>query len=228
MCVPTLRELVAANVARLCAESQLPAATITDALAEAAGKLGLDWTVAWVRGLEHGTKALDGEHLLLLPFVLAEALAQPVSLADLFVADEPITLQEVKIAPLELRDVVTGIPYHRPFGTVEHTPGPSAAEIAVEKARLVREANLGDVHVHALEVAEAGAGEVETRLAQRLRVAEIVVIAAAARLWGHSLTEERDAQVHLGGDPVAVTRRLSAEVRNQIRQAQTGTLNDAP
>lgn len=221
--MPTLRELVAANVMRLCAETQIPADTITDCLTEAAGKLGLDWTVAWVRGLSNGTKALSGEHLLMLPFVLSEALVQKVSLADLLVSDEPITLQELKIEPTELRDVVIGMPYHRPFGTVEHTPSTSAAELAVEKARLVREANLGDVHVQALENAEAGAGEAEARLAHRLGVAEIVVIAAAARLWGHSLSEERDEQVSLGGDATAVTRRLSAEVRAHIRQAQTGT-----
>jgi hypothetical protein len=221
--VPSLRELVASNVARLCTDAQVS----VERVADAAAGLGLHWTVAWVRGLEHGPKPLHGEHLLLLPIVLSQALAQQVSLADLLVSDEPVTLGEVKIAPADLRETVTSIPYQRPFGTVEHTPSTGGAELAVERARLVREANLGDVDVRALEAAQAGAGEAEARLARRLGVAEIVVIAAAASLWGHSLSEEHDFRVRAGQDRAVVTRRLGAGIADRIRQAQTGTPNAA-
>jgi hypothetical protein len=222
--VPSLCELVAANVARLCTDAKVPVQRVADT---AAG-LGLDWTRAWMTGLPHVAKPLAGEHLLLLPIVMSEALAQQVSLADLLVSDEPITLGEVKVAPADLREAVTAIPYQRPFGTVEHTPSTNEAELAIEKARLVREANLGDLDVRTLESAEAGAGEAESRLSQRLGVADIVVVAAAASLWGQSLSQERDALVRAGRHPAAVLRGLSAAIAARIRAAaQTGTPNVA-
>ena len=74
--------------------------------------------------------------------------------------------------------------------------------------------------IRALGRAEAGAGEAENRLARRLSIAPIRVIAAAASLWGRSLTEERDARLADGAGPAAVVaRRLTAELTARLDDA---------
>jgi hypothetical protein len=220
--VVTLRDLVSGNVARLRASAQAP----MEAVAKAAGAYGLKWTTSWLQSVENGNRALNAEQLLLLPLVLSAALAHRVTLADLLAGEHVITVSpEQQITSAQLRDVVTGGPSLRPFRTAAAAPDPTTMlmasnQQAVEKMRTVRDANLGDVDVRTLGQAEAGAGQTEARLAKRLGVPVIVVIAAAASLWGRSLSDERDALIKQ--DPAeanVITRRLSAAVSARIAEA---------
>jgi hypothetical protein len=96
----------------------------------------------------------------------------------------------------------------------------SSAQGAAERLREIRGAGLGGVDIRALERARAGAGDAEARLARRLAVAPVVVVAAAASLWGRSLTEERDARVAAGDGPVStVSRRLTGELTARLDDA---------
>jgi hypothetical protein len=151
-----------------------------------------------------------------------------VTLADLLAGEAPVLLgPETAVRARHLRDLVTGEPTRRPFTipTPEPAPEVSAAARAAEKMREIRRAGLGNMDIRALGRAEAGAGDMETKLARKLGIAPIRVIAAAASLWGRSLTEERDARVAAGeGAATTVLRKLTAEVTARLDEA----LRDAP
>ncbi len=229
----TLRELIAQNLQRL----RLDAAVSLDDLAAAAQRIGLDWNKAWLASVEKAAKPLSAEQLLALPIVLTKALGHTTALADLLLGEESVLLSngtEAGSTPWtasSLRDVVIGMPFRRSFGasmptaptTVEE---PSAAARAATKLRTITRAGLGEVDVRVLGRAEAGAGELEEKLARRLGVPPITVIAAAASLWGHSLTEERDAALAdpAGGAakqpaPTTVLRKLTAVLTARLSEA---------
>jgi hypothetical protein len=216
----TLRHLVAGNITRLRVHAQVP----VERVAQAAMGYGLKWTVPWLQSVEQGNRGLSAEQLLMMPLVLSSALAHRVTLADLVAGEHPVELSpDRQVSPAHLREMVTGEPTYRPFTT--SAPDPAALltasnQQAVEKMRTVRDANLGGVDVRTLGQAEAGAGPAEERLAKRLGVPVIVVIAAAASLWGRSLSDERDALVKKDpADATAVARRLGAAVSARIAQA---------
>jgi hypothetical protein len=221
----TLRELVAGNLRRLRTE----AGVAPEDLLPTARANGLDWTASWLGSVERGTRSLSAEQLLALPVVLSGALRRRVTLADLLRGDRPVVLAgnldppHASVPAAYLRDVVTGEPVRRPFSTpvAAATPDPEAgaAARAAQRLREISRAGLGDVDIRALARAERGAGAAETRLARRLDVPEIAVIAAAASLWGHSLTEEQGARARAGEPATAVHRPLVADLTARVHQA---------
>lgn len=226
--VITLRELVAGNLRRMRASTT---STHQD-IARASERFGLNWTANWIQAVERGQKALSAEQLLALPLVLSIALAHRVSLADLLLGDDSVRIGGEEAEPVKasaIREVITAPPFRRSFtGLVERDSDAdrhvSAAAQAAEKMRLIGRANLGDVDIRALTRAETGAGEAEAKLARKLGVAEIVVVAASALLWGRSLTEERQERLKPGEDGTApaatvVSRRLTAAVTSRIAEA---------
>jgi hypothetical protein len=219
----TFRDLVASNVSRLREAAQVS----VDRVVKAAQSIGLEWNASWLRGVEQGQRSLSGEELIALPVVLSTALAHRVTLADLLIGDAPIVVKpnSSPIAAAYLREILTGAPYRRHFADVAQDTTAllmASNAAAVEKMRTVRQANLSDVDVRTLGRAEAGSGNAESRLARRLGVPEIIVIAAAASLWGRSLSDERDALVRVNGAKqslATITRRLSNEVTRRINEA---------
>jgi transcriptional regulator with XRE-family HTH domain len=224
------RTLLAENLRRL----RTDAGVTIDQVARAAYGHGLDWTATFLSGVERGSRGLTAEQLLALPVVLADALGFRVTLTDLLAGEAPVLLvaeppgtragrQRATVPAGYLRDLVTGQPVPRPFSALPQ-PGPvpqvNPAQRAAEQVREIRRAGLGDVDIRALGRAQAGAGEAETRLARKLAVPSIVVVAAAASLWGRSLTEERDARVAAGAGPVAtVSRRLTGDLTARLEDA---------
>lgn len=222
----TVRELIATNVSRLRAGARIP----VERIVEAAEAVGLHWTPAWVLALEHGQKPLTSEQLLALPVVLSAALSHRVTLADLLAGDEQVMLVRTPVAAAYLREAVTGNPLQN-SNLSDYAQDATALlkatnAAAVQKMQLVRAANLGDVDVRTLGRAEAGSGSAEAKLARRLGVPEIVVIAAAAILWGRSLSDERDVRLRENQALTAasVNRRLTAELTKRINDAQSGVI----
>jgi hypothetical protein len=184
------------------------------------------------------------EQLVALPIVLTEAFGHRVGVADLLLADEPVLLRAkviegepaVPVSSSYLREVATASPYRRPFSATGGVStgidgGDGALARAAAKMREIGRAGLGDVDIRALHRAEAGAGDVEDKLGRKLGVAPIIVIAAAAGLWGRSLTEERQARLTVDTfsdephpQPAVVMRRLKAELTERIEQAAARAL----
>jgi hypothetical protein len=216
--------VLAGNLRRLRQEAERELDDIT----RVASGMGLDWPLTWLTAVEKGTRAPTAEQLLALPVVLSAAFGQRVTLADLLAGEAPILLGMAAPVPARhLRDLVAGEPTRRPFTIPVHDPAPevSAAARAAERMREIRRAGLGNVDIRALGRAEAGAGDAETKLARKLGVDPIRVIAAAASLWGRSLTEERDARVATGeGAVTTITRKLTTELTIRLDEA----LRDAP
>jgi hypothetical protein len=222
----SLRELIAANLRRL----RLAAGREPDDLIRVARAHGLDWTVSWLGAVERGTRAVTGEQLVALPVVLSTALGHRVSLADLLIGDAPVTLggtddrSGASVPAAYLLDVVTGHPVRRSFTA---SPPPPAVDAGVgtataragQRMRDILDAGLGDVDARALARAEQGAGAVEAKLAKRLGVAPVVVAAAAASLWGRSVTEEQAALVDGGASVAAAARTVGNAVGDKLRDA---------
>jgi hypothetical protein len=223
------RTLLAENLRRL----RTDAGVGVDQVVRAAQGHGLDWTATWFAAVERGSRGLTAEQLLALPVVLSDALGHRVTLADLIAGEAPVllvpdppvgraSLARASVPAGYLRDLVTGQPVPRPFSN----PPPGAvsevspAQRAAEEAQAIRRAGFGDMDIRALSRAQAGAGDVESRLAKRLVVPTIVVVAGAASLWGRSLTEERDARVAAGDGPAAtVSRKLTGELTARLNEA---------
>lgn len=220
----SLRDLVAGNLRRL----RQAAGREPDDLVPVARAHGLDWTAGWLGSVERGTRALTAEQLLALPVVLSAGLGQRVSLADLLVGDAPVALGPggeftgAQVPAAYLLDVVTGHPVRRTFTPTPRPPDDGvagAAARAAQRMRDIRDAGLGDVDIRALTRAEEGSGAAEAKLARKLEVPTIAVIAAAASLWGHSLTEEQAALVAGGMSVAAAGRKVSGEVQVRLRSA---------
>jgi transcriptional regulator with XRE-family HTH domain len=218
-----LRALLARNLRRL----RQDAGVELEDVRRAASGTGLEWTTSWLSSVERGTRGPSAEQLLALPVVLTTALGFRVTLADLLAGEAPVLLgpetdARASVPAKYLRDVVTGEPVRRPFvaPAPEALPELGGAARAAEKMREIRRAGLGDVDVRALGRAEAGAGDAEHKLAKKLSVAPIRVIAAAASLWGRSLTEERDARLADGGSSAAqVMKKLTGELTVRMDEA---------
>ncbi len=221
----SLRELVAGNLRRL----RLAAGRAPEDLVPTARANGLDWTVAWLTSVERGTRSLTAEQLLALPVVLSAALGHRVSLSDLLVGDAPVALGPVgesavaTVPGAYLLDVVTGHPVRRSFTPARPVPSQAdtagASARAAQRMRDIREAGLGDVDIRALAVAEAGAGPVEAKLAKKLAVPVIAVVAAAASLWGRSATEEQAALVADGVSATVAGRRVGGQLQDRLQDA---------
>jgi transcriptional regulator with XRE-family HTH domain len=215
-----LRTVLAGNLRRLREGHGTP----YDEIIRAAGVIGLEWTATWLTALEKGTKSPTAEQLLALPVVLTATYGQRVTLAELLATDDPILLgPETAVRPRHLRDLVTGTP-ERPLISlpVPEPPAQSSPAIrAAEKMREIRRAGFGTVDMRALSRAEEGAGDAEAKLARKLGITPIRVIAAAASLWGRSLTEERDHRVTVeGGAPATVLRKLTTDLTIRLDEAR--------
>ncbi|HEX6682956.1 MAG TPA: hypothetical protein VF062_09190, partial [Candidatus Limnocylindrales bacterium] len=221
-----LREIVAANLRRLRNVTNAEPADVV----RAAAHFGLEWTASWYSAVEKGQKPLSAEQLLALPPILTSALAYRVSLSDLLLGEGSMHLGQpvegTTISLHYLRELVTASPFRRSFLDFDEQEPPAevgAAQAAAAKMREIVRANLGDVDIRALARAETGAGDAEAKLARKLGVPEIVVIAAAASMWGHSMTEEREAQLNPEeGDPPkpsTVSRRLTTAITHKLDEA---------
>ncbi len=229
----TIRGLLGRNLLRL----RLDASASHEDIARAARSYDLEWSLSWLTSLERGHKPVSAEQLIALPLVLSDALGYRIGLTDLLYGDEPVQLTKEPgmrgdVPAARVREVLTATPYRRVFSGPEPRAGPqtngSPLSRASEKMREISRAGLGDVDARALSRAEAGAGELEERLARRLAVSPIVVIAAAAGLWGHSLTEERAKRLATGVDQevpqrlrTAVMRKLTTELTERLAEAET-------
>jgi len=136
-----LRALVARNLHRLRADGSAG----LDEIARAAADTGLDWTAAWLGGVERGTRSLTAEQLLALPVVLTAALGTRVTLADLLAGEAPVSLtpdERAAIPARYLRDLVTGLPLGAPFTApvVATAPHIDVAARAAQKLREIRRA----------------------------------------------------------------------------------------
>jgi transcriptional regulator with XRE-family HTH domain len=195
-------------------------------IAMAARWVGLMWSSVTVTQIESGSRQLNLDEVILLPLVLR------CSLKDLLGTEkdnDPIQLgYNTVLEASTVRQLVA-----------EKGPKLSAAEIpmlpGLEPAldpkivEVVRHACLEGTLLSYLLVREGARGEAERKAAQTLKISAPLVTAYALRLWGRSLTEERDGRAveHIvkGKELRAVrghiTRALLREIANNHHFRET-------
>lgn len=178
-------------------------------LAAAADGAGLPWTRAAVASLETGRRNLTAMELLLLPVALGDLDGASHTLAELL-DDAPDILQTpsgAAIATELLRSIAEGEP--------------------TEDAE-ARERRFAAPVAHEALLVFLGRREAERHAARKLGQEPDQVVWIAYQLWGHGLTEEREAR--LAGrvedeDPrrlQALRGHVTRELLTELRQAMEG------
>ncbi len=210
-----------------------------DHVAEAARRHGLRWQRSTVASIETGKRGLSAEELLLLPAVLSEALRSGgertwITLGDVLNLEASIT-DEVIVTPRGFRDLLAGkVPsiadWHRPklLAQVKEALAPGGQFVRAFKhmRRLWPEIDLLDEELDR-SLSRASKGEAEQKAARAIGVSASDVTIVSWRLWGRSLTDERDRLAELDADHADtprttqtrrghITRRLVAQIRQTL------------
>lgn len=218
---PTLQEVIS----RRLREVRAPALRQDD-LAAGMRRYGFNWTGATVAAIETGRRNVSLEEATALPLVLG------CELTDLLL-DKDIPKVALNERGAVLREAIAAIYTHE----VAEAPDDELKALLradrpdldedVELAR--KEAGLRDEGMIGVWIGEARRQEAERKAARALKVSTSHVAAYALRLWGRSLTEERDARL-VDTDYVAaseqavkghITRQLLTEMRELIADPET-------
>ena len=184
-------------------------------------RVGLEVTRSWIAALERGSgRTLDLGELALVCFAFQTDLTGFLAGAGLCRVSDTASIAVEKIHDaLEGRfDLIENDDLDVPL---TRNPVFSRANIAALRRRS-RRLWPAATPAQIVQAERAGRGEVELKAAKRLGVEPEAVSLAAFGRWGHSLTDERDAQVETavaGASPRTaqalrghVTRQLIAEL----------------
>ena len=217
-----LLTVITENMRRIRTEGAL----LQEDVAMAARWVGLMWSSVTVTQIESGARQLNLDEVLLLPLVLR------CSLKDLLRTEkdtDPIQLgYNTVLAASTVRQLVTE---KGPKLSPEEIPMLPRLEPKLDPklVEVVRDAVLEPTLLSYLLVREGARGEAERKAAQALKISAPLVTAYALRLWGRSLTEERDGRAveHIakGKELRAVrghiTRALLREITNEHHFRET-------
>jgi transcriptional regulator with XRE-family HTH domain len=220
MTIPTLQDVIGRNLRRLREDEGLR----QDEVAEMARSVGLEWTQAVVTGIETGRRAVPMEELLLLQGPLNMSLS-----ALLDPGDEPVVdLGGRLVKAQHLRTMVSGKPLVLP---ISQEDGYAIGRIATrgwdrKMQTIARRYRVPEEPDKNWELKAASLGDAEQRAARKFNVHPFEIVAASYDLWGHSLSQERDARVDQRGGRGErqarghVTRRLLSDLEAHIKSAR--------
>jgi transcriptional regulator with XRE-family HTH domain len=176
----------------------------------------LDWSRAVVAAIETGRRELTLPELALLLAILDTNLGDILKDAGTI---ELVPGREV----VDAEDLVAGLCGRQKLGEVitVHPTIARALAKAYEALRAERKAIWPKATQAQVIHAEQAMGEADAKAARSLGVTPRQVTLAAHRLWGRSLTEERDARVL-----DRISDRASARTRQALRGHVTRTLID--
>jgi transcriptional regulator with XRE-family HTH domain len=189
-------------------------------LAVAARQCGFRWTQATVAAIESGRRTIEPEEMLGLPLILYKAKIRKqnegkehrlVELPDLLSQEEWIAINpRYEIHGQALREILHG---RFGEGRLGHHNAPFLREMRRKLAPLMKGAKRQAEELGAIfrvlwpeakgkeqeaiytNAQEAQDGDAEQKASRKLGVSSFAIAAAAHKVWGHSLTEERDRQV---------------------------------
>jgi hypothetical protein len=187
------------------------------ALAKAVTSAGLRWGTARVAELEAARVSPTLPMLLVLCRALSELTGQPIKLADLFAGDTRVEITDRLHVPLaEVRAALSGAPVT--MATPEKTAGELLLVDYIEKRRPTDWSAIPARRMALLYRIWNACGEVERRAAYALHIDMGQLVEVMADLWGHTLTEERDA---IAGPDASAQRRgiVSRQLREDLRKA---------
>lgn len=166
----------------------------------------LDWTSATVAAVEAGRRQLSVEELVLMPWIIngtgpASAVSHPdhsgaTELPQILGCDHRAV---VEITPML---ALTGAGFQAIFAGRADTDAMVRAVLRAPKSKSVR--------------LEAGL-DAELKAARKLGIAAADVVTLSRRLWGRSLTEERDRRVSEAAHAPRTARALQAQRGHMTR-----------
>jgi transcriptional regulator with XRE-family HTH domain len=175
-----------------------------DEIAKEARRCGLAWTRATIAAIETGRRTVTVDELPELVTVLSLVRKRDDRLSF---APVPHGSDYTRSVELQLGAESWWFNLTTPAARAEQA-GLARNERAIERWPGLERAELQAAHVHAV-------GEVERQAARRLHADALDVAIGAGRLWGRTLTEERDARVATGGGERA-TRTLRGHVTRDL------------
>jgi transcriptional regulator with XRE-family HTH domain len=185
-----------------------------DDVAAAARRAGLDWTRSVVMAFEAGKRFLTVDEFVRIPFLL-QALGVPRGEDAVRLANQGSDVAEVEVPALLGQ-------FGREIGLDTKVRALDAQRRQARVAlglRAVPGAGTDAIH----QAAQAAGGELEQRLGRRFRLDPVVVALVAVRLWGRSVSEERDQQVRALVTSDSLPRAVTA-VRGHITRQLLATL----
>lgn len=211
---------LAAAVGRRVRELREALGDSQDDLARGVRDLGLNWQRSTVAALEGGMRGLGVEELV----VLCRLLRTPPH--ELVRADDDVSLGPHTTARGDaVRRLLAGESDFAPDDFDSRFDrdvqrGLEAGDELDQAVRRIWPKSRLDQRVPAYR---ASTGEAEQKLARKLRVDRWLLSVAAYRLWGRSLTQERDARVSAEAPADATTRQLQA-LRGHVTRALAAEL----
>lgn len=173
-----------------------------DQLARRAREEGLSWSRSSVAAVEAGRKTLD------LTEVVLVTVAVGGGLPELLAGDGEAALSQLAQMSLEsIRSILSGDDPISAVTTADKTLAKLASQVKTrDKVNARRRATLPPY------------GEAEQKAARKLGVSVELLAETSFRLWGHSLTDEREARVGplSRSDSITSLRALRGRVTRQL------------
>lgn len=216
----TIRERIGANFKALRSERQISA----EAVAKEMKHLGFSWTVSRVSELEKGLKSVSIAELIGICFVLSKGSKSPIRLVQLFDGAENVQLTDVEsTTTTNIVQLFSGEPISLAVSDYESASEKrnKLAWAMPDRARKATKefTRYGGPYDFELigNIVEA-MGLADSKAAKALGITDMELAGASAKLWGNSLTVERDKrsvdqQKQAKGH---ITRKLIAELRDHI------------
>lgn len=207
----SLMSLVANNMRDI----RMSRALLQEDIATAARWVGLKWSSVTVAQIESQSRQLNLDEFLLLPLVLK------CTLKDLLRTSPPNRLVTLGFDTILGADVVLSLVSEEgPNSSEEMVPMIPGLEVNLDPRirAAVWQAGLAPTLLTYLKIREGARGEAERKAAQTLKIAAVTLTAHALRLWGRSLTEERDARAQEQAEKGKEVRAVRGHITRSLLQ----------
>lgn len=213
----TLPQLVGGNLRTIRTDAGLT----LEAFAKGMRWHGVRWNTSRAGEFERGELPVSLSLLLVVAQVIKDLTGRAIRLADLLAGDEIVELNRgFAVTGASLAEAFTGAPVKLDDDVLAYTPE-EVAWLDTGKLVAALEQMPQDVRIsEAIEVSQHE-GVAEARVAKALGVPHGLLTAWSTKLWGRSLSQERDARSRPGDSAQRrgrITRDLIAELRSEMEQ----------
>lgn len=206
-----LQDVIIDNMRRIRKERGL----LQEDIATAARWVGVMWSSVTVTQIESQSRLLSLDEFLLLPLILK------CSLKDLLATEEPDQLIKLGFGTVfdaeTVSELVSAKGPRLRDDQVPMLPGlEEKLETRIKTA--IERGGLEPTLLSYLKVREGARGEAERKAAQALKISAVDITAYALRLWGRSLTEERDTRAEEQASEGKETRAVRGHITRALLQ----------
>jgi transcriptional regulator with XRE-family HTH domain len=210
-----LQDVIVDNMRRIRRERGL----LQEDVATAARWVGVMWSSVTVTQIESQSRLLSLDEFLLLPLILK------CKIKDLLATDD--SEQHIKLGfgtVLDAETVAGLVSAKGPQLRDDQVPMLPGLEEKLESRikTAIERGGLEPTLLSYLKVREGARGEAERKAAQTLKTSAVDITAYALRLWGRSLTEERDTRA----EEQAIEGKETRAVRGHITRALLQDIGD--